>query len=101
MGANNNRNDLLRRFPSITPPPAYTTIFNSKSINSNNNKKDWISKNAQSNVVTTFSQNNNVDGTYQYINGRQYMVIKGFDGARQLIPLRTPSATLFQYSYTQ
>jgi len=37
-------------------------------------------------------------GKHQKINGRDYMVINSKSGNPQLIPVRAPSAFLFQYS---
>lgn len=37
-------------------------------------------------------------GKHQNINGRDYMVINSKSGNPQLIPVRAPSAFLFQYS---
>lgn len=37
-------------------------------------------------------------GVKKNINGREYWVLNKSDGFSQLIPLRTPSALLFQYS---
>ncbi|XP_063233347.1 glutamate receptor ionotropic, delta-1 [Bacillus rossius redtenbacheri] len=37
-------------------------------------------------------------GKKQNINGRDYLVVDAKDGDRRLIPMRTPSAFLFQYS---
>ncbi len=69
--------------PTITPPPSYATLYNR---NRNNN-------------IWTLSETENKNT--QCINGREYMVMKGNDGQKRLIPLRTPSAALFQYSYTK
>jgi hypothetical protein len=37
-------------------------------------------------------------GKHQIINGRDYLVINSKSGDPQLIPVRAPSAFLFQYS---
>ncbi|KAG4066706.1 hypothetical protein HA402_007342 [Bradysia odoriphaga] len=74
-----NKSDAL----TVTPPPAYATLYN-------RSRKDNI---------WTLSETENKNT--QYINGREYMVVKGDDGVQRLIPLRTPSAALFQYSYTK
>jgi len=73
--------------PTITPPPSYATLYN----RSRNNNIWTLSE----------TEKKNAEGVTQYINGRQYMVVKGDDGQQRLIPLRTPSAALFQYSYTK
>lgn len=73
--------------PTITPPPSYATLYN----RSRNNNIWTLSE----------TENKETEGKSQYINGRNYMVVKGDDGQKRLIPLRTPSAALFQYSYTK
>ena len=39
-----------------------------------------------------------IQGKRQFINGRSYYVITNPVGDRKLIPIRTPSAFLFQYT---
>ena len=39
-----------------------------------------------------------LEGKMHVINGRNYWVTKTVDGSTQLIPVRTPSAFLFQYT---
>ncbi|KAJ6646001.1 Glutamate receptor ionotropic, delta-1 [Pseudolycoriella hygida] len=73
--------------PTITPPPAYASLYN-RSRNSN----IW---------TLSETEQKNMEGITQFINGRKYMVVKGDDGQKKLIPLRTPSAALFAYSYTK
>ncbi|GAB0095279.1 Ionotropic glutamate receptor [Sergentomyia squamirostris] len=72
---------------SITPPPPYTTLFR-RSQNILGEQKEFASRDEN----TMHRQN---------INGREYFVVKGSDGVSRLIPLRVPSAALFQYSYTK
>lgn len=55
-------------FIKALPPPSYQTLFGQK--------------NAQKRIV----------------NGRDYWVIKSFEGDTRLIPVRQPSALLFQYT---
>ena len=43
-------------------------------------------------------QNQPAFGKHQNINGRDYLVINNKTGDPQLIPVRSPSAFLFQYS---
>lgn len=76
--------DHTNRFnnSNVTPPPPYAELFNK------NRSKVWTTGNG-----------NTQQGVQKYINGRFYMVTKGEDGGSRLIPLRQPSATLFQYSY--
>jgi glutamate receptor, ionotropic, invertebrate len=66
----------------VSPPPPYTTLYNRFN-------------------ETKPTKNAYKDGVRQVINGRDYMVVKEMDGSSKLIPMRTPSAALFQYSYTQ
>ncbi|CAH1993607.1 unnamed protein product [Acanthoscelides obtectus] len=64
-----------RNFPLITPPPSYQSLFR-----------------------PPFAYNAN-EGKRRHINGREYWVLNAKNGATsQLVPLRTPSALLFQYS---
>lgn len=51
------------------------------------------------NSVTTIDLNG---GRRETINGRSYMVYRNNEtGEPKLVPLRTPSAALFQYTYTK
>ncbi|KAJ3657317.1 hypothetical protein Zmor_009131 [Zophobas morio] len=73
----NNNYEKLGHFaqpPSkfITPPPSYYTLFNPSSKNENIKKKN--------------------------INGREYWVYDSVGGGPKMIPMRTPSALLFQYT---
>ncbi|CAG9802412.1 unnamed protein product [Chironomus riparius] len=47
---------------------------------------------------STSNQKSNVD-SYRTFNGRTYAVVKT-DGGTQLVPMRAPSAALFNYQYT-
>lgn len=60
----------------IPPPPPYHTIFQEKFSNPPDTP----------------------EGKKKIINGRDYWVIKNHDGDTRLIPVRTPSALLFQYT---
>ncbi|XP_017476210.1 PREDICTED: glutamate receptor ionotropic, delta-1 [Rhagoletis zephyria] len=40
-------------------------------------------------------------GVRRLINGRDYMVFRNPNGQSQLVPMRAPSAALFQYTYTE
>ncbi|CAH1160158.1 unnamed protein product [Phaedon cochleariae] len=62
-------------FPTVTPPPSYQALFRPPFF---------------------FSDS---DSQKKNINGRDYWVIHKNNGFRELIPLRTPSALLFQYSH--
>lgn len=81
-----NKADPLK---SVTPPPSYATLFNQSRSN---------------NIWTTHQLQAKEDGrqggsVHKFINGRQYKLVKAANGEQRLIPLRTPSAALFQYSY--
>lgn len=81
-GGGKNKSDP---FKSVTPPPSYATLFNQSRSN---------------NIWTTHQlQAKDDGGVHKFINGRQYKVVKAANGEQRLIPLRTPSAALFQYSY--
>ncbi|CAD6208129.1 GSCOCT00010389001.3-RA-CDS, partial [Cotesia congregata] len=44
------------------------------------------------------SIDNVISSKTRFINGRDYFVIKGVTGEKRLVPVRTPSALLFQYT---
>lgn len=67
---------------NLTPPPPYTSIYSGNNPSGDNNPA------------------NQLHGVKRLINGRDYLVFKNKNGDSQLIPVRAPSATLFQYSYT-
>ncbi|XP_058828644.1 glutamate receptor ionotropic, kainate 4 [Topomyia yanbarensis] len=75
-----------RSYGDYSPPPPYAEIF---------------SRHASG--VGLFN-NNQLDadaGSRKMINGRDYMVVKEKNGlGSQLIPIRAPSAAIFQYTYT-
>lgn len=60
-----------------SPPPAYSSLLDK--IHSNK-------------VNHAFG-----DGLRQIINGREYKIVTDVTGAKQLIPIRVPSAALFTY----
>lgn len=66
-----------------SPPPPYASLF-------------------ERNAKNPFLGNDYNEKNYkrQQINGREYYVVKSNDGENRLIPVRAPSAALFQYSYT-
>lgn len=72
---------------NVTPPPSYATLFNRNKIFTTD---DYIK-----------SFDSNHSGTKRVINGRNYMVFRNSDGEPRLVPMRTPSAALFQYAYTK
>lgn len=82
----NKRFNSKSTISNVTPPPAYATLFN------------------RNKIFTTDDYFKSVDmngGVKQVINGRNYMVFRNSDGEPRLVPLRTPSAALFQYTYTK
>ncbi|XP_029037406.2 glutamate receptor ionotropic, delta-1 isoform X2 [Osmia bicornis bicornis] len=56
-----------------------------------------IEKRSNSPVNNPGAENLMIQGKQQFFNGRNYYVITDQDGDRRLIPIRTPSAFLFQY----
>lgn len=68
----------------ITPPPAYGSLFKQSLAGSSN----------MSNIAPKHQHPHN----QQNINGRDYYVVKTVQGDTRLIPIRTPSAFLFQYT---
>lgn len=64
----NNKDNKIKGNDFAPPPPSYQTLFGQK--------------NAQKKIV----------------NGRDYWVYKLKDGDTRLVPVRTPSALLFQYT---
>lgn len=82
-----NTNILMKHHSNVTPPPAYASLFNRSKIFTTD---DFMR-----------ARETNTMGRTQVINGRDYMVFHTDDGHTRLIPVRTPSATLFQYAYTK
>lgn len=76
---NQSKNAFL---PNFSPPPPYASLFSK-------NKNPFLSRD--------FSEK---DIPRKTINGRNYMVVKGNNNETRLIPMRTPSAAIFQYSYS-
>lgn len=70
----------------VTPPPSYGTLFNRSTIFTTNEYIKQYEKNG---------------GVKQVINGRPYIVFRNSDGEPRLVPIRTPSAALFQYAFTE
>ncbi|XP_074037794.1 ionotropic receptor 76b [Leptinotarsa decemlineata] len=71
-------NNMIRgkplEFPVSSPPPSYQALF-----------------------LPPFNFSNR-EGHKKNINGRDYWVIDKTNGLREIIPIRTPSALLFQFS---
>ncbi|XP_026480060.1 ionotropic receptor 93a-like, partial [Ctenocephalides felis] len=68
----------------ITPPPAYGSLFKQSLAGSNN----------LGNIAPKHQHQHH----QQNINGRDYYVVKTVQGDTRLIPVRQPSALLFQYT---
>lgn len=88
---NNMRDKFSKQNVSVTPPPSYATLFN----RSRTNNKIW------STDSFTHTPAENGTAVQQLINGRNYMVFKTNQGETRLVPIRTPSAALFEYAYTK
>lgn len=91
---NNMRDKMKSNFGNynLTPPPPYASIYNGNNTSSSSN---------MSNLSNQPNYSNQLHGVKRLINGRDYLVFKNKNGESQLIPVRAPSATLFQYSYTE
>lgn len=96
------------KYNNITPPPPYRSIFSSKNSQNEASVKKWHQAlhggfgvlkpaiaDAQYGGMGITST-----GLRKFINGREYMVYRTPDGQNQLVPVRVPSAALFQYTYT-
>lgn len=69
------------------------------SLNNNfSNEKCIIMLKKSSPIIYQNHENVLIQGKRQFINGRSYYVITNPVGDRKLIPIRTPSAFLFQYT---
>lgn len=102
------RNSRDKKKTAASPPPPYQSVYRWENEDSKDNtKNNWLSS------LKPFKQqpsNNNGFGFLpktleepiskrRFINGREYYVSVAHDGTKQLIPVRVPSATLFQYNY--
>lgn len=67
----------------VSPPPAYQSLFTMNRYGNNNR------------VATIRRENEN----RRMINGREYLITRDAEGNKQMIPVRQPSATIFQYTY--
>lgn len=69
------------------------------SLNNNfSNEKCIIMLKKSTPIIYQNHENVLIQGKRQFINGRSYYVITNPVGDRKLIPIRTPSAFLFQYT---
>lgn len=84
----------------VTPPPPYTSLFkNQSNFKKFSNNMDHFPSHA-SPSDPMYGNGGMSKGVRQVINGRDYMVFKDAEGGTKLIPMRQPSAVLFQYNYT-
>ncbi|EDV52455.1 glutamate receptor 2 [Drosophila erecta] len=86
---------------NVTPPPPYQSIFNGGSHGDPLNR--WRRPLAHGNAIGNgvLLGGDSEGGVRRLINGRDYMVFRNPNGQSQLVPVRSPSAALFQYSYTE
>ncbi|KAL9909618.1 ionotropic receptor 76b [Glossina fuscipes fuscipes] len=89
-----------------TPPPPYQSIFTGGIERNAGNKWKHVfgSKTRQLSreypgFISTTGLTTGSHGIRRIINGREYMMYQAPNGETQLIPVRAPSATLFQYTY--
>ncbi|XP_023173114.1 glutamate receptor ionotropic, delta-1-like [Drosophila hydei] len=80
---------------NITPPPPYQSIFNH---GGELQQQRWHQAGKAHGLVLGGNQNG---GVRRLINGRDYIVFRNANGQSQLVPVRSPSAALFQYTYTE
>lgn len=78
---------------TISPPPPYATLFNRNMISANDPNSIQFPARTRNGTVDT-------PKNHKVINGRDYLVVKE-QGLTRLIPMRAPSAALFQYRYTE
>ncbi|XP_031622172.1 glutamate receptor ionotropic, delta-2 [Contarinia nasturtii] len=86
LDKNVSNDRIKKKILNVTPPPSYQTLFDRNKIFTTDEH------------VKTLNVNS---GVKRSINGRDYMVFLSNDGEPRLVPLRTPSAALFQYAYTK
>ena len=76
----------------ISPPPPYGAVFNRNRFMTGSDL--FYGQNPDKPVDTNVAKKDR-----KVINGRDYMVVRE-QGMSRLVPMRVPSAALFQYSYT-
>lgn len=82
---------------TISPPPPYAAIFNRSRFMTGSDL--FYGQNPNNFTPTPEKAFDGSMNNRKIINGRDYLVVKD-QGASRLIPMRVPSAALFQYSYT-
>ncbi|XP_017060059.1 glutamate receptor 2 [Drosophila ficusphila] len=92
---------------NVTPPPPYQSIFSGGTNGDPRSRWRRPLANGNGNGNASGSGNGVLlggdpgGGVRRLINGRDYMVFRQPNGQSQLVPVRSPSAALFQYSYTE
>uniref|UniRef100_A0A6P4DYF6 Uncharacterized protein LOC108038316 n=1 Tax=Drosophila rhopaloa TaxID=1041015 RepID=A0A6P4DYF6_DRORH len=88
---------------NVTPPPPYQSIFNGGSHGDGDPLNRWRRPLGHGNAIGTgvLLGGDSESGVRRLINGRDYLVFRTPNGQSQLVPVRSPSAALFQYSYTE
>lgn len=94
-----------------SPPPPYQSVYQWQEFNKNKPKPWSLTRYFKQNelqypvnkkfgfLAKSLNQPERFSSKPRFINGREYYVSVANDGTRQLIPVRVPSATLFQYNY--
>lgn len=86
--------------PNVTPPPPYQSIFSHGGAQEQTGRLQRWRRGGNGPGVLLGGDQNGV-GVRRLINGRDYMVFRNSNGQSQLVPVRSPSAALFQYTYTE
>ncbi|XP_054732870.1 glutamate receptor ionotropic, delta-1 [Anastrepha obliqua] len=100
---------------TITPPPPYQSIFSNNHRHKHHPDASHLGKDGVLNPWRHHEHfggggflgnyqmpgGGNAGGVRRLINGRDYMVFRNPNGQSQLVPVRAPSAALFQYTYTE
>ncbi|EDW70384.1 glutamate receptor ionotropic, delta-1 [Drosophila virilis] len=84
---------------NVTPPPPYQSIFNHGGEHLHGGQQRWRQAGREHGLI--LGGHHNGAGVRRLINGRDYMVFRNPNGTSQLVPVRSPSAALFQYTYTE
>ncbi|EDV96616.1 glutamate receptor ionotropic, delta-1 [Drosophila grimshawi] len=81
---------------NVTPPPPYQSIFNYHA----GGEQQQLRYGKRHGLVLGGNGQQGT-GVRRLINGRDYIVFRNSNGQSQLVPTRSPSAALFQYTYTE
>lgn len=85
---------------NVTPPPPYQSIFSGGGHGDSLGNR-WRRPPIGNGNGVLLGGGASDSGVRRLINGRDYMVYRNTNGQSQLVPLRSPSAALFQYTYTE